>query len=122
MSLSLPPSSRRIDPRRRDSNADGKGQARPAGCETNGNLCRAHGNGVRPSSATTVHDHPGVRACPPGGRGWAVPAILRIRLGCQPSGGDGARALLRSALGYERVLSEADVEQYTTTAGVRLRP
>jgi hypothetical protein len=30
--------------------------------------------------------------------------------------------LLRSALGYDRVLSDADVELLTTTAGTRLRP
>src|SRR5215218_1787050 len=28
-----------------NANADGEGQARPAGCETNVNLCRAHGDG-----------------------------------------------------------------------------
>jgi hypothetical protein len=31
-------------------------------------------------------------------------------------------ALLRSALGYERVLSEVDVELYAATARMRLRP
>jgi hypothetical protein len=30
--------------------------------------------------------------------------------------------LLCSALGYERVLSEADVEQYAAIARIRLRP
>src|SRR5215211_5584885 len=107
MYLSLSPSSRRIDPRRRDSNADGKGQAQPAGCETNVNLCRAHGNGVRPSSATTVHDHPGCPSMP----------TRRTRLHCardpsHPAGLPAQRVavvpapLLGSALGNERVLSE----------------
>src|SRR5215208_6959926 len=85
MSLSLPPPSRRIDPRRRDSNADGRDKLNLQVARQNVNLCRAHGNGyghrLPPPSTTT----PGVRACPRG-RGWAVPAILRIRLGCQPGG------------------------------------
>jgi hypothetical protein len=41
----------------------------------------------------------------------------RNRLGCQPSGWRSCPVrLLRSALSYERVLSEADVEQYAATA------
>jgi hypothetical protein len=47
---------------------------------------------------------------------------VRNRLGCQPSGGDRAAPLFRSALGYERALSEADVQQYVATVRMRLRP
>src|SRR5215217_5148588 len=85
MSLSLPPLSRRIAPRRRDYNADGRDKLNLQVARQNVNLCRAHDNGyghrLPPPSTTT----PGVRAYPPGGRGRAVPAILRIRLGSQPA-------------------------------------
>jgi hypothetical protein len=68
MYLSLPPSSRRIDQRRRDSNADGKGQARPAGCQAKheplpGLTIAVRGQGPLP---TRVSEH-----AAQWGAGWA---------------------------------------------------
>jgi hypothetical protein len=62
MYLSLPPSSRRIDPRRRDSNADGRDKLDLRVARQNVNLCRAHGDGY--AIVTTVHDHPGCPSMP----------------------------------------------------------
>src|SRR5215216_2123904 len=56
------------------------------------NLCRAHGNGYGhrpPPPSTTTR---GVRACPPGGRGCAVPRSFASGWAASPAGGDRARA------------------------------
>jgi hypothetical protein len=46
------------------------------------------------------------------GTGWAASPVVAIL----------PAPVVRSALGYERVLSEVDVDQYAAAARMRLRP
>jgi hypothetical protein len=76
---------------------------------------------VVPSSAAAAFTEPRLSAS------WkarsASPRSARKRLGCQPSGWRSCRRPYSAPHpGYERVLSEADVEQYAAIAWIRLRP